>query len=216
MNINLGLSNLGNLNALVDKYYQKNPEAAASSGYTPVAPVVPKPTPVAPKPTPVVPKPTPVTPKPTPVTPKPTPVAPVVTPAPVAPAPPASAREKYLNTLEQGADYDAIGDVDKVDDFYDDAFQDSFLDPDIAFGLEIGGEGGQGGEGFTQEQLPAFTQVSKDQYLTQGAPEYLATWDGRPAEDSGTTAYRQIAITDAESTREAVSNYYGYDVQASR
>ena len=29
MNINLGLSNIGNLNALVDKYYQENPEAAA-------------------------------------------------------------------------------------------------------------------------------------------------------------------------------------------
>lgn len=155
----------------------------------PVAPVVPAPTPVVP--------------------------SPVVTPAPIIPTPTTSARETYLNTLEQGADYDAIGDIDEVDDFYDTAFQDAFLDPAIAFGLEIGGEGGQGGVGFTQEQLPTFTQVSKDQYLTQGAPEYLATWDGRPAEDSGTTAYRQIAITDADSTREAVSNYYGYDVQAS-
>jgi len=210
VNINLDLSNIGNLNALVDKYYQENPEAAASSGYTPVAPAVP----VVPKPAPVVPKPTPAALKPTPAAPKPTPVAPVVTPAPVAPTTPTSAREQYLNTLEQGADYAAINDVDEVDDFYDNAFQDSFLDPDVAFGLEIGGEDG-GGSYMSQEQLQPFTQVSKDQYLAQGAPEYLATWDGRPAEDSGTTAYRQIAITDAESTREAVSNYYGYDVQAS-
>jgi len=36
--VNLGL---GNLNSLVDKYYQENPEAAASSGYTPVAPLRP-------------------------------------------------------------------------------------------------------------------------------------------------------------------------------
>ena len=214
MNINLNLGNLGlgNLNTIVDNYYRQNPEAAASSGYTPPSRPIVAPAPVAP----VAPKPTPVAPKPTPVAPQPTPVAPqpVVTPAPVAPAPPTSAREEYLNTLEQGADYNAINDVDEVDDFYDNAFQDSFLDPNVAFGLEIGGEGG-GGSYMQPEQLHSFTQVSKDQYLAQGAPEYLATWDGRPAEDSGTTAYRQIAITDAESTREAVSNYYGYDVQAS-
>ena len=201
MNINLDLSNIGNINDLVDKYYQENPEEAASSGYTPIAPIAPV-APVAP----VVPKPKPA---PTPVS-----AAPVVTPAPVAPTPATSARETYLNTLEQGADYDAIGDIDEVDDFYDTAFQDAFLDPDVAFGLEIGGEDG-GGSYMSQEQLQPFTRVSKDQYLAQGAPEYLATWDGRPAEDSGTTAYRQIAITDADSTREAVSNYYGYDVQAS-
>ena len=200
MNINLNLGNLGlgNLNTIVDNYYRQNPEAAASSGYTPPSRPIVAPAPVAP-----------VAPQPTPVAPQP-----VVTPAPVAPAPPTSAREEYLNTLEQGADYNAINDVDEVDDFYDNAFQDSFLDPNVAFGLEIGGEDG-GGSYMQPEQIQSFTQVSKDQYLAQGAPEYLATWDGRPAEDSGTTAYRQIAITDAESTREAVSNYYGYDVQAS-
>ena len=207
MNINLNLGNLGlgNLNTIVDNYYRQNPEAAASSGYTPPSRPIVAPAPVAP----VAPQPTPVAPQPTPVAPQP-----VVTPAPVAPAPPTSAREEYLNTLEQGADYNAINDVDEVDDFYDNAFQDSFLDPNVAFGLEIGGEDG-GGSYMQPEQIQSFTQVSKDQYLAQGAPEYLATWDGRPAEDSGTTAYRQIAITDAESTREAVSNYYGYDVQAS-
>ena len=38
MNINLGLSNIGNLNALVDKYYAENPDIAASAGVTMPAP----------------------------------------------------------------------------------------------------------------------------------------------------------------------------------
>lgn len=202
MNINLNLGNLGldNIDEVVAKYYAENPEAAVSSGYTP-----PPSKPVAPRPTTIAPRPTPVAPTPT-----------------DAPAPTgdtfgftgAPARQAYLDVLEQGADYASINDVDRVDDFYDNAFQSAFLDPNVAFGLEIGGEDG-GGSYMQPEQIQSFTQVSKDQYLAQGAPEYLATWDGRPAEDSGTTAYRQIAITNAESTREAVSNYYGYDVQAS-
>ena len=59
--------NLGNLNALVDKYYQENPEAAASSGYVPPSRPIVAPALVAPQPTPVAPQ-------------------PVVKPAPVAPA----------------------------------------------------------------------------------------------------------------------------------
>ena len=76
---------LSNLSSLVDNYYRQNPEAAASSGYTPVAPPVATPRPVAP---------------------------PVVAPAPVAPKPApveyssfANPFLEYRDTLAGGADY---------------------------------------------------------------------------------------------------------------
>ena len=139
-----------------------------------------------------------------------------VTSAPVTSpfAPATSAYEEYIKTLDQGADYYAIDDIDKVDDFYDTAFQDSFLDPSVAFGLEIGGEGG-GVNYISTEQLKPYTQLTKNEYLAQGAPKYLSTWTGRPSEELVADTYGKVALTDADSTREAVSNYYGYNIQPS-
>ena len=74
--------NLDNLSALVDKYYQENPEAAVSSGYVPPSRPIVTPAPVAP---PVV---------------APAPIAPV---APPVPEPSIFTDTTASNTLQEQA-----------------------------------------------------------------------------------------------------------------
>lgn len=95
--------------------------------------------------------------------------------------------EQYKERLQEGADYDKIDDVDKVDDFYDQSFQSNL----------------------------SAIQVDPETYLRETAsPTYLANWQGRPEQQAAEDVYGSIAITDQQGTQQAVSNYYGYDVQA--
>ncbi len=95
--------------------------------------------------------------------------------------------EQYKERLQKGADYDKIDDVDKVDDFYDQSFQSNL----------------------------SAIQVDPETYLRETAsPTYLANWQGRPEQQAAEDVYGSIAITDQQGTQQAVSNYYGYDVQA--
>jgi hypothetical protein len=95
--------------------------------------------------------------------------------------------EQYKERLQEGADYAKIDDVDKVDDFYDQSFQSNL----------------------------SAIQVDPETYLRETAsPTYLANWQGRPEQQAAEDVYGSIAITDQQGTQQAVSNYYGYDVQA--
>jgi len=94
---------------------------------------------------------------------------------------------EYKERLQEGADYDKIDDVDKVDDFYDQSFQSNL----------------------------SAIQVDPETYLRETAsPAYLANWQGRPEQQAAEDVYGSIAITDQQGTQQAVSDYYGYDVQA--
>jgi len=93
----------------------------------------------------------------------------------------------YKKNLQEGADYFKIDDVDKVDDYYDQAFKSNL----------------------------SAIQVDPETYLIETAsPTYLANWQGRPDQKIGENVYNQVAITDQAGTQQAVSNYYGYNVQA--
>jgi len=95
--------------------------------------------------------------------------------------------EQHKERLQEGADYDKIDDVDKVDDFYDQSFQSNL----------------------------SAIRVDPETYLRETAsPTYLANWQGRPEQQAAEDVYGSIAITDQQGTQQAVSNYYGYDVQA--
>ena len=243
MNINFSLGNLGlgNLNALVDKYYQENPEAAASSGYVPPSRPIVVPTPVAPTPAPVAapvvptPTPAPVVTRPTPVVPRPVappvvaprPVAPpVVAPRPVAPvAPPvpepsiftdttaSNTLQDYRDTLGGGADYAAINDVDKVDDFYDNAFMSSFEATPGFSDLDVGGgEFGIASGGVAPARR---RNITAGEYYgaVPDAPEYLSTFLGKEPDPNNTiAAFNSIATIPSSGMASVLSDYYGYDV----
>jgi len=210
--------NLGNLDALVNKYYQENPEAAVSSGYTPVAPPVVAPRPVAP---PVV-APRPVAPPvvaPAPI------VPPVVAPAPVVPvAPPvpepsiftdttaSNTLQDYRDTLAGGADYAAINDVDKVDDFYDDAFMSSFEATPGFSDLDVGGgEFGIASGGVAPARR---RNITSGEYFgsVPDAPEYLATFLGKEPDPNNTiAAFNNISSVPSGDMSSVLSNHYGYE-----
>ena len=93
----------------------------------------------------------------------------------------------YKENLQEGANYAKIGDVDEVDDYYDQAFKSNL----------------------------SAIQVDPETYLRETAsPTYLANWQGRPEQQAAEDVYGSIAITDQQGTQQAVSDYYGYDVQA--
>jgi len=93
----------------------------------------------------------------------------------------------HKKNLQDGADYDKIADVDRVDDFYDQSFKSTL----------------------------SGIQVDPETYLRETAsPAYLANWQGRPEQQAAEDVYGSIAITDQQGTQQAVNSYYGYDVQA--
>ena len=194
---------LSNLRSLVDNYYRQNPEAAASSGYTPVAPPVATPRPVAP---PVA---------------TPRPVAPpVVAPAPVAPKPaPVEYTSlnnpflEYRDTLSGGANYANINDVDSVDDYYDTAFEKAFSDTGYLTDIDIiGGEGGVGGG---QVDYSPTRILSEQEYrgFVGDAPAYLSDFGEATSLAKTQQAYSSIKnLTSTDDLASALSSYYGYDV----
>ena len=197
---------LSNLSSLVDNYYRQNPEAAASSGYTPVAPPVAAPRPIAP---PVV---------------APAPVAPpVVAPAPVVPKPApveyTSLNNPFLDyrdTLSGGANYADINDVDNVDDYYDTAFEKAFSDTGYLTDIDIiGGEGGVGGG---QVDYSPTRILSEQEYrgFVGDAPAYLSDFKKDATLKQALTAVGSLKdLTSTEDIQAALSSYYGYDVTAS-
>ena len=201
--------NLGNLNALVDKYYQENPEAAASSGYVPPSRPIVAPTPVVP--TPVVPTPAPVVTRP----------APVVTPPPVVTPEPSiftdttasNTLQDYRDTLGGGADYAAINDVDKVDDFYDNAFMSSFEATPGFSDLDVGGgEFGIASGGVAPARRRNLT-AGEYYGAVPDAPEYLSTFLGKEPDPNNTiAAFNSIATIPSSGMASVLSDYYGYDV----
>ena len=198
MRIDLSNLNLGNLNSLVDKYYQENPEAAASSGYTPVAPPVATPAPVAP---------------------------PVVAPAPVAPKPaPVEYSSfdnpflEYRDTLAGGADYFDINDVDNVDDYYDNAFEKAFSNTGYLADIDIiGGEGGVGGGQVDYSR----TRILSDQEyrgFVGDTPAYLSNFgNDLTTVDKTVQAFGAIqGLNSTEDLQAALSSFYGYNVTANK
>ena len=205
MNINLGLSNIGNLNALVDKYYAENPDIAASAGVTMPAPAPVVSAPVVPTPAPVVPRPAP---------------APVVPVAPPIPEPSiftdttaSNTLQDYRDTLAGGADYAAINDVDKVDDFYDTAFMSSFEATPGFSDLDIGGgEFGIASGGVAPARR---RNITSGEYFgsVPDAPEYLSTFlEKEPDPNNTIAAFNNIASVPSGNMASVLSNHYGYDV----
>ena len=187
--------NLGNLNALVDKYYQENPEAAASSGYVPPSRPIVAPTPVV-TPAPVAP--------------------PVVAPAPVEYTSLNNPFLDYRDTLSGGANYADINDVDSVDDYYDTAFQKAFSDTGYLTDIDIiGGEGGVGGG---QVDYSPTRILSEQEYrgFVGDAPAYLSDFKKDATLKQALTAVGSIKdLTSTEDIQAALSSYYGYDVTPS-
>ena len=187
--------NLGNLNALVDKYYQENPEAAASSGYVPPSRPIVAPAPVV-TPAPVAP--------------------PVVTPAPVEYTSLNNPFLDYRDTLSGGANYADINDVDSVDDYYDTAFQKAFSDTGYLTDIDIiGGEGGVGGG---QVDYSPTRILSDQEYrgFVGDAPAYLSDFGEATSLAKTQQAYSSIKnLTSTDDLASALSSYYGYDVTPS-
>ena len=187
--------NLGNLNALVDKYYQENPEAAISSGYTPPSRPIVAPAPVV-TPAPVAP--------------------PVVTPAPVEYSSFDNPFLEYRDTLAGGANYFDINDVDNVDDYYDNAFEKAFSNTGYLADIDIiGGEGGVGGGQVDYSR----TRILSDQEyrgFVGDAPAYLSDFKKDATLKQALTAVGSIKdLTSTEELQAALSSYYGYNVTPS-
>ncbi len=201
MNINIDLSNLGNLNDLVDKYYQENPEAAISSGYTPPSRPIVAPAPVV---------------TPAPVAPPVVAPAPVVTPAPVEYSSFDNPFLEYRDTLAGGANYFDINDVDNVDDYYDNAFEKAFSNTGYLADIDIiGGEGGVGGGQVDYSR----TRILSDQEyrgFVGDAPAYLSDFGEATSLAKTQQAYSSIKdLTSTDDLASALSSYYGYDVTPS-
>ena len=153
-----------------------------------------------------------------------------VTPAPVAPRPASSpvvtsepsiftdttasnTLQDYRDTLARGADYAAINDVDKVDDFYDTAFMSSFEATPGFSDLDIGGgEFGLASGGVAPARR---RNITTGEYFgsVPDAPEYLSTFlEKEPNPQNAIAAYRTIQpLTSSSDIVSALTNHYGYD-----
>jgi len=95
--------------------------------------------------------------------------------------------ENYQKSLNTGADYFKIDDVDKVDDFYDNQFTSSIM-------------------GMT---------ASPSDYLAQvDSPQYLSNFNAPPTREDVADAWGKILIpSNAADTAAALSEHYGYVIQ---
>jgi len=121
---------------------------------------------------------------------------------------------EYRDTLSGGANYFDINDVDNVDDYYDNAFEKAFSDTGYLADIDIiGGEGGVGGGQVDYSR----TRILSDQEyrgFVGDAPAYLETQrDVTP--EAIKSAFASIKnLNNPQELQAALSNYYGYDVQA--
>jgi hypothetical protein len=123
-----------------------------------------------------------------------------------------SAIDSYQNALSSGADYFDIGDVDLVDQYYDDIFRDTLAttanilsDFDI-----IGGEAGIIGGPPPSDTI----RVDRNTYFSQvDAPDYLRNFRAPTTQESAVSAYSSIAnLQNTSDIASALSNYYGYEI----
>ena len=121
---------------------------------------------------------------------------------------------EYRNTLEGGANYADINDVDKVDDYYDTAFRKAFSD--IGYLADIDIIGGEGGVGGGQVDYDPTRALSEQEYrgFVGDAPAYLGTQrDVTP--EAIKSAFASIKdLNNPQELQAVLSQYYGYDVQA--
>ena len=122
---------------------------------------------------------------------------------------------EYRNTLSGGANYADINDVDNVDDYYDNAFEKAFSDTGYLNAVDIiGGEGGIGGG---QVDYSSTRILSEQEYrgFVGNAPAYLSDFKKDATLKQALTAVGSIKdLTSTKDIQAALSNYYGYDVQA--
>ena len=156
---------------------------------------------------------------PAPVAPRPAPVA-----APVAPTPTpveySSLNNRFLDyrdSLSGGANYASINDVDKVDDYYDNLFNEAFtVTPFFNTEFDSGGEGGAYSSGTVAGSGRPSLSYSEYASITDNTPAYLQDF-GRASATVDKTVQAYSAVKDLSSTGElaaALSSYYGYDIAA--
>jgi hypothetical protein len=121
---------------------------------------------------------------------------------------------EYRDTLSGGANYSDINDVDEVGNYYDNAFEKAFSDVGYLADIDIiGGEGGIGGG---QVDYSPTRALSAQEYrsFVGDAPAYLGKQrDVTP--EAIKSAFSSIRnLNSPQELQAALSNYYGYDVQA--
>tara|TARA_B110000858_G_scaffold42843_1_gene49049 strand:- start:2406 stop:4613 length:2208 start_codon:yes stop_codon:yes gene_type:complete len=122
---------------------------------------------------------------------------------------------EYRDTLSGGANYSDINDVDNVDDYYDNAFKKAFSD--VGYLLDTDIIGGEGGIGGGQVDYSLTRVLSEQEYrgFVGDAPAYLSNFSKDATLKQALTAVGSIKdLTSTEDLQSALSNYYGYDVQA--
>lgn len=154
------------------------------------------------------------------VAPRPAPVAAPVAPTP-APVEYSSLNNPFLDyrdTLSGGANYASINDVDKVDDYYDNLFNEAFtVTPFFNTEFDSGGEGGAYSSGTVAGSGRPSLSYSEYASITDNTPAYLRDF-GRSSATVDKTVQAYSAVKDLSSTEElasALSSYYGYDIAAS-
>lgn len=124
----------------------------------------------------------------------------------------------YRRSLEEGADYASINDVDAVDDYYDNLFNEAFtVTPFFNTEFDFGGEGGAYSSGTVAGSGRPSLSYYEYSSITDNTPAYLRDF-GRASTTVDKTAQAYSAVKDLSSTGElaaALSSYYGYDIAAS-
>ena len=124
----------------------------------------------------------------------------------------------YRRSLEEGADYASINDVDAVDDYYDNLFNEAFtVTPFFNTEFDFGGEGGAYSSGTVAGSGRPSLSYYEYSSITDNTPAYLRDF-GRSSATVDKTVQAYSAVKDLSSTEElasALSSYYGYDIAAS-
>ena len=123
---------------------------------------------------------------------------------------------KYKDVLTQGANYYEIDDVDNVDDWYDDTYEDLIMPTlkDVGYrntgGAKFNQGGGRGRDG------PLQVSVSPENYMKNSdAPEYLTDIFDPNKERNETEAQSAYAVLSIAESPEQIATilggYYGVD-----
>jgi len=112
-----------------------------------------------------------------------------------------------------GANYNKIGDVDEVDDYYDNAYEKAFGSiPGLSAIDVIGGEGGVGGGQVDYSPTRNLGDGEYRSYVSD-VPEYLKGFKQPAKAEDTRNAYGSIAGLDSiDDTSAVLSSHYGYDI----
>ena len=124
----------------------------------------------------------------------------------------------YRKSLEEGADYASINDVDSVDDYYDNLFNEAFsVTPFFNTEFDGGGEGGAYSGGTVAGSGRPSLSYSDYSSITANTPAYLKSFGTSSATvDKIQQAYSAVQnLTSTKDLSAALSSYYGYDISAS-